>query len=333
MSVFVGASLIVFVLIVVILLIKHFFWHGRLQNISGKHVVVTGGSSGIGKCVAILAAKRGANVTIIARDVNRLEAAKEEILGACKNKDSQRVEYVSLDVGRNYATVEKTLLELERNMGPIYMLVNCAGFAVCGKIEDISPQDMEKMLDINFLGTYYCIKAVVPRMKTAKEGIIILVSSQAAFLGIFGYSAYCSTKFALRGLAESIAMELKPYNVSVTLGLPPDTDTPGFAVEEATKPLETKLISETGGLFSPEHVADQLLKDALARKFFSTVGMDGFMLTIMCTGMAPFTSLSDLTLQSMLMGLSRFVGACYHIYFQRIIRDSIKTRDKNKKFE
>lgn len=81
--------------------------------------------------------------------------------------------------------------------------------------------------------------------------------------GIFGYSAYCSTKFALRGLAESIAMELRPYNISVTLALPPDTDTPGFAVEELSKPLETRLISQTSGLVRPEVVADKLFRDAL----------------------------------------------------------------------
>jgi len=57
--------------------------------------------------------------------------------------------------------------------------------------------------------------------------------------------------------------QVKPYNISVTLSLPPDTDTPGFAAEEKTKPMETKLISRTAGLFSPEVVAKQLMKDAL----------------------------------------------------------------------
>lgn len=83
--------------------------------------------------------------------------------------------------------------------------------------------------------------------------------------GIFGFSGYCCTKFALRGLAESIAMELNPYDVSVTLSLPPDTDTPGFAVEELTKPLETKLISAAGSLVKPEAVAAALINDALVK--------------------------------------------------------------------
>lgn len=82
-------------------------------------------------------------------------------------------------------------------------------------------------------------------------------------LGIFGYSAYGATKFAIRGLAEALAMELTPHNVCVTLALPPDTDTPGFKEEEKTKPLETKLISDAGGLVQPEDVAKNLLYDSL----------------------------------------------------------------------
>lgn len=333
MTVWLGATLVAFVLIIVFLMIKQFFWNPRLKSVKNKHVVVTGGSSGIGKCVAIIAAKHGANVTIIARDVQRLETAKKEILHACENKDLQRVEYLSLDIGANYENVEKALADLEKTMGPIYMLVNCAGVAICGKIEDTTVESLDKMIHINLLGTYYCIKAVVQRMKASREGAIVLTSSQAAFLGIFGYSAYCSTKFALRGLAESIAMELKPYNISVTLSLPPDTDTPGFAVEELSKPLETRLISQTSALVRPEVVADRLFKDALAGKFFSSVGLEGFILTTLCSGMSPFKSISELFLQAFLMGLLRIVSAFYLISFEKIIQNCIRTRDKNKKSE
>lgn len=145
---------------------------------------MTGGSSGIGKCVAIIAAKHGANVTIIARDTEKLQTAKNEILHACENKDIQRVEYLSLDIGRSYECVEKALADLEKTMGPIYMLVNCAGTAIASKIEDTTEDDLNKMIHVNLLGTYYCIKAVVQRMKASREGTIVLTSSQAAFLGI-----------------------------------------------------------------------------------------------------------------------------------------------------
>lgn len=155
-------------------------------------------------------------------------------------------------------------------------------------------------------------------------------------------------------------MELRPYNISVTLSLPPDTDTPGFAIEELSKPLETRLISQTSGLVSPDVVANKLFRDALvskakssrkaanfssrfflllndnvsqAGKFFSIVGLEGFILATLCSGMSPFKSIGELLLQASLMGLLRIVGAFYLISFDKIILDCLRTRDKNKKSE
>ncbi|XP_057321811.1 3-ketodihydrosphingosine reductase [Microplitis mediator] len=328
--------LIFFVLIVIAIilwLVKELLYPSQRKNIEGKHVVITGGSSGIGKAAAILAAKKGAHVTIIARDVQKLEAARNEILNVCRNRDTQRIEYLPLDITEDYEAIEKSLLDIEKTMGPIYMLVNCAGTAICGKIEDTTIDNLKWMINLNLMGTYYCTKAVIPRMKSAKDGIIVITSSQAALLGIFGYSAYCSSKFALRGLAESLAMEVNPHNVSVTLCLPPDTDTPGFAIEELSKPLETKLISESAGLVSPEVVAKQLIADACAGKFFSTVGFEGFILTTLSAGMSPVSSIAELFVQFLTMGLLRIVGAFYLFSFQRIIKNCINVRDKNKKSE
>lgn len=112
-----------------------------------------------------------------------MEDARNEIIRACVNKDVQKVEYLSLDIGEDYDAVAKALSDLERTMGPIYMLVNCAGTAICGKVEDTSVADLKKMININFLGSYYCTKAIVQRMKASQEGIIVFTSSQAALLG------------------------------------------------------------------------------------------------------------------------------------------------------
>ena len=144
---------------------------------------VTGGSSGIGKQVAIIAASKGANVAIIARNLKKLEEAKAEILKAHKYGEKQKVEIVSLDIGSNYSEVERVIDELEEKIGPIYMLVNCAGTAICGKIEDTSIETLKQLNDVNFMATYYCTKAVVPKMKREKNGKIVLTSSQAGLCG------------------------------------------------------------------------------------------------------------------------------------------------------
>jgi 3-dehydrosphinganine reductase len=91
------------------------------------------------------------------------------------------------------------------------------------------------MIRVNYLGSVYCTKSVVDSMKQRRFGRIVFVSSQAGQIGIFGYTAYSSTKFALRGLAEALQMELKPYNVFITLAYPPDTNTPGLEAENLDK--------------------------------------------------------------------------------------------------
>lgn len=140
--------------------------------------------------MAIQAASQGANVTLIARNPDKLELAREEVERACLNKDaSQRIECVPLDVTRDYALVEREFANMEKKNGPCYMLVNCAGIALCAKIEDTTPDMIKHMVDLNLMGSYYCTKAVVPEMKQAKEGRIVLVSSQAALVGKKGSSS------------------------------------------------------------------------------------------------------------------------------------------------
>lgn len=138
--------------------------------------------------------------------------------------------------------------------------------AICGELENMSIPDIRKLVDLNFLGTLYAIRAIILKMKARREGIIVITSSQCGLFGIYGYSVYAGTKFALRGLAESLEMEVRPFNISVTLALPPDTDTPGLENENKSKPLITQLISESAGLYSPVDVAKSILKHSLVNK-------------------------------------------------------------------
>lgn len=103
------------------------------------------------------------------------------------------------------------------------MLVNCAGMAICGTIEDTKPEDAKFLMDLNYFGTFYPTHYVLPKMKARKDGIIVVTGSQASLLGVFGLGAYSAAKFALRGLAEAIYMETKHLGITVTLALPADT--------------------------------------------------------------------------------------------------------------
>lgn len=205
-----------------------------------------------------------------------------------KLTESQRVEIKSLDLSKSFVDVSKAFAEIEQSMGPIYMLVNCAGLALCGRVEEIDIEDAKMMMDVNYFGTYYPTRYVLSKMREAQDGIIVITASQAALMGIFGYSAYSASKFALRGLAETIAMEAKQDGVTVTLALPADTDTPGFQRENKEKPEETKIISGGGGLAHPKDVGEQIVRDALACNFFSVHGFESWLLSSISVGASPW---------------------------------------------
>lgn len=242
----------------------------------------------------------------------------------------QKIEYYSLDLTKGHEEVNKAFAEIEEKTGEIYMLVNCAGTAICGTIEDTKPEDARFLMDLNYYGTLYPIQYVLPKMKARKDGIIVLTGSQAGLLGIYGLGAYSATKFALRGLAETLTMETKHLGINVTLALPADTDTPGYANEEKSKPQETKDICGSGGLFKPEKVAKSILKDALKGNFFSILGFESWILSLLCCGMSPWKNPLLGLLQFYTMGPLRLIGMLIQWNFARIVKRSYKAKQKSK---
>jgi 3-dehydrosphinganine reductase len=224
--------------------------------------------------------------------------------------------------------IQKSLAEVEEKSGDIYMLVNCAGMAICGTIEDTKPEDAKFLMDLNYLGTFYPVQYVLPKMKARQDGIIVLTSSLAGLLGIYGFGAYSASKFALRGLAEALYMETKHLGISVTLGLPADTDTPGLANEQKTKPKITQEISGGGGLFKPEEVGKKLFDDALKGNFFSILGLEGWMVSILCCGMSPWKNPILGFLQCYTMGPLRFISFFIQWNFGRLVRKHYKPKEQ-----
>ncbi|XP_004932635.1 3-ketodihydrosphingosine reductase [Bombyx mori] len=298
------------------------------KDLLNKHVLITGGSSGIGKSAAIEAARRGAHVSIIGRDENKLKSAVEEITSQCLDKSVQSIQYAVLDVTSDYFVIEKAINSLEDNVGPIFMLVNCAGMCICGKFEQMKVEDIKQMIDLNYFGSAYMTKCVLPGMKKKKEGLIVFVCSEAALIGIYGYTAYSAGKWAVRGLAEALSMELIGTGVRVMISYPPDTDTPGFKNEDLTKPLETKLISGSAGLLSPDVVGKQMIDDALNGKMYSVYTTSGSMLTTLFGG--SIDSVRQILLQVFSMGVLRAVMVGVLLSFHKIVRDNLKLQNNSK---
>ncbi|MDY7039291.1 MAG: SDR family oxidoreductase [Chloroflexota bacterium] len=245
-------------------------------NFQDKNAIITGGSSGIGKATARLLARHGANVFIVARREKMLNAALDEI-GAERNNARQVFRGFPADVskGERMRAVVNTIVESGHHPD---ILVNSAGIASCNYFDELTLDDFRRTMDTNFFGTVKATQAVLPFMKDRHSGHIVNVSSVAGIVGIFGYTAYGATKFAVRGFSDALRMELKPYNVHVSVLFPPDTDTPQLQEENKTKPLETKRLSGTVKLASPEQVAMELLRGIQKKKRMIICGTDTKML-------------------------------------------------------
>jgi 3-dehydrosphinganine reductase len=238
-----------------------------------RHAIITGGSSGIGLAIAQQLVARGANVTILARNAERLAAAKTTI-EASRASAAQRVLALRADVSSEIET-RNAIAQAAGELGSPDLLITSAGAGgFVGRFEDAPLEEFERVMTINYLGSVYPARAVLPFMKAQRQGHICFVSSGAALIGVYGYSVYSPTKFALRGLADVLRSELKQDNVRVSIVYPPDTDTPMLQEELATAPPETRAISASAGLWSAEAVARATLRGIDANRFEIAVGTE-----------------------------------------------------------
>lgn len=236
----------------------------------GKNVIVTGASTGLGLAFCQKLLKEGIHsLCIISRNPERLQIAVDTLL---KNKiqESQIVVGLTADVG-NEEEISKRVEEWIKEHGPPDVVVTCAGAAKPGEFLDCPNSDFQSQINLNYLGTVFTLKAALPSMvQTGKGGHLIIVSSALGLISFTGYSAYSASKYALRGLAESLRNELKMHNIFVSIYYPSNIDSPGFAEENRRKPQLTKEIEGTAALFTPEQAATQLYEGLQKGQFAIT---------------------------------------------------------------
>jgi 3-dehydrosphinganine reductase len=235
-----------------------------MPRLSGAHVLVTGGSSGIGLATARLALERGARVSLIARRADVLDEA-----AASLRDTGGTVSVATADVA-DAAQVAIAISMLTGAHGPVDIAVCSAGQARPGYFQELDPELFRQMMDVNYFGTVNVARAVVPAMIERRAGSVVGVSSAAGLVGVFGYTAYAPTKFAVRGFLESLRGELAPYGIHVGCSFPPDTDTPQLADENRYKPAETKAISGTIKPLSAQRVAKSIV-DGIEKERFAIV--------------------------------------------------------------
>jgi 3-dehydrosphinganine reductase len=238
----------------------------------GKKVLITGGSSGIGLAVARQLVARGASVWLMARNEAKLAAACKELKAATVDP-SQKVGFTAADVAVE-SQARAAVEQAAKALGELDLLINSAGIAHPGYFQEMDPKIFRQTMETNYFGTLYMARAVVPEMIRRGKGHIVNVSSGAAFLALFGYSAYAPSKWAVRGLSDVLRYELKRFGIRVTIAMPPDTDTPQLTEEKKLRPPELAIIASTGTVYPAEKVARDILAGVEHNRYIVITGMD-----------------------------------------------------------
>ena len=242
------------------------------MDFHNQHVIITGGSSGIGRATARLLTQRGAHVSIIARRQELLDDTLGE-LESVREHPAQRLRARSADVS-DWDQTREAMTALNSDGHAPDILINSAGFAHPGYCEELPVEIFRKTMEVDYFGTLHPIKAVLPTMIERGSGHIVNFSSGAGFLGVFGYTAYSAAKFAVRGFSDVLRAEMKPHGIHVSVVFPPDTDTPQLHYENQFKPLETERIAGAAKALTADQVAQALVHGIERRKAYILPSFD-----------------------------------------------------------
>lgn len=219
-----------------------------------RKVLITGGSSGLGLALALPLLRRGDHVTLVARDPVKLAAA---VAGLQQKVSGARVAALSLDVSG--PDVDAGIARAVQAMGGLDLLINSAGILREGYVETLAEEDYRQTLDINFFGALRTIRAALPFLKASGRGHIVNVASVAALTGVFGYTAYCSSKYALLGFSEALRAELAPQGITVQVACPPEFDSPMVEALDQTRTPENQAHTLTIPKLGVATVVDAIL--------------------------------------------------------------------------
>lgn len=179
-------------------------------DLSGKAAIITGGSKGLGLAMAAGLASAGANIMLVNRNAEEGIKAAQEL--------SLDFGVKAISFGADITVKEKTETMAKMAMeafGQIDILINSAGINIRGPIDELTPEDFNKVMDVNVNGTWLCCRAVVPHMKKHKSGKIINLASTLGLVGLANRTPYTASKGAVVQMTRALALELAPFNINV----------------------------------------------------------------------------------------------------------------------
>lgn len=245
------------------------------NNLQDKVVVITGASSGIGRASAHEFARKGANVVLAARR----EALLQEVAQECKQLNGKEALAVPTNVADEVA-VQNLARQAFDKFGRIDVWVNNAGVGAFGRFEETPPEVYRQVIETNFFGTTYGVRAVLPYMRQQGQGIIINNASLLATVAGPYYSAYTASKHAIRALGESLRQEIEALddvNIHICTVMPATIDTPFF---RHAANYTGRAVKALPPVYPPEQVAHTIVKCAEHPQREVFVGNSGRMISL-----------------------------------------------------
>ena len=215
-------------------------------------VAITGASAGIGRATALRLARDGASIAVCARRKDRLDAIAAEIVAAGGQALPIVADVTSEDAMNMF--VAKTV----ERFGRLDVMMCNAGFGIYGAIDEITPGQMRKLMDINYFGTYYATRAALAVFRRQKTGHVVIVSSIVGKRGVPYMGAYSATKFAQVGMAECLRSELYGTDIHVSVVCPVSTATE--FTEVMTRETGGDVSNSLGPAQSVEQVAEAIAR-------------------------------------------------------------------------
>ncbi len=242
------------------------------MNNSGKRIIITGSSKGIGRETAAFFADKGANVVINGRDESALHETQDKLL-----KHGLQVEAVAGDVS-DPESARRVVADAASRLGGLDVLINNAGIATRGRFEDTRPEVWERVISTNLFGAVYMTQAALPYIRASK-GSILFVSSLVALWGFPLVSSYSASKMALNGIIESLRSELNGTEVHIGVVYV------GFAQNDEQKRILAADGSSTGlapraSAMSQERVAESIYRSVEIRRNTRVLTVQGKLLSL-----------------------------------------------------
>ena len=227
----------------------------NIEKKSVQVVVITGASAGVGRATALLFAKSGAKIGLIARDADRLENLKKEII----RLGSEAIA-IPMDV-TNSDDMFHAADEVEEKLGPIDIWINNAMVTVDSEFKDMKPEEFRRVTDVCYHGFVYGCMAALSKMYSRNKGVIVLVGSALAYRGIPLQSAYCGAKHAIQGFSEAVRSELMhdKKNIYITMVQMPALNTPQFSWCKTNMPKKPQPVPP---IYQPEIAAEAIFWSA-----------------------------------------------------------------------